>query len=235
MADTRRRILDVALACFLDQGVEQTTVARIRERSGVSNGALFHHFPSKEAIAEALYVDAISSFQEGLWTLVRDRPTSMRAAVRGTIHHQLRWVEDHPDLARFVYQRGHLDWDSPGGTRVASLNNDLAAALREWMAPWVARGEIRSTSMLVLSAIVGGPAHAVARRWLTGQVTGSLVRFTDELADAAWAGLRGTPVRSAVPPEPPADRGRVTVQLVTGEGQVMAHGQATVEFVHTER
>jgi AcrR family transcriptional regulator len=65
--DTRRRILEAALACFLEDGYEQTTIARIRERSDTSNGALFHHFPSKEAIAEALYVEAIASFQEGLW------------------------------------------------------------------------------------------------------------------------------------------------------------------------
>ena len=61
--ETRRRILDAALACFLASGYEQTTIARIRERSGTSNGALFHYFPSKEAIAEALYTGAIASFQ----------------------------------------------------------------------------------------------------------------------------------------------------------------------------
>ena len=83
--ETRQRILDVALACFLTGGYEQTTIARIRERSGTSNGALFHYFPSKEAIAEALYTGAISSFQEGLWDLVRRRPRSLRAALHGAV------------------------------------------------------------------------------------------------------------------------------------------------------
>ena len=36
--DTRRRILDVALERFLADGYEQTTIARIRKLSGVSNG-----------------------------------------------------------------------------------------------------------------------------------------------------------------------------------------------------
>jgi AcrR family transcriptional regulator len=63
--DTRTRILKAALACFTADGYEQTTTARIRERSGVSNGTLFHHFPTKEAIADALYVQAMSSYQEG--------------------------------------------------------------------------------------------------------------------------------------------------------------------------
>src|SRR5438309_7668290 len=55
-ASVRTRILDSALSCFIEFGYDQTTIARIRERSQVTNGALFHHFPSKEAIADALYV-----------------------------------------------------------------------------------------------------------------------------------------------------------------------------------
>ena len=79
---TRARILDAALTSFLEAGYEQTTVALIRERSGVSNGALFHHFPTKEAIADALYVEAIASFQDELWQLLARRPRSLRAAQR---------------------------------------------------------------------------------------------------------------------------------------------------------
>src|SRR5437879_4328567 len=105
VTDTRRRILDAALACFLEDGYAQTTIARIRARSDVSNGALFHHFPSKEAIADTLYVEAMTSFQQGLWDLVRRRPRSLRAAVREAVTHQLRWTEQHADLARFVYMR----------------------------------------------------------------------------------------------------------------------------------
>jgi AcrR family transcriptional regulator len=230
MADTRRRILDVALACFLTDGYEQTTIARIRERSGTSNGALFHYFPSKEAIAEALYVDAIGSFQEGLWDLVRRKPRSLRAAVHGAVSHQLRWTEQHADQARFVYMRGHLDWDSPGGAEVLALNRELAAAFRGWMAPLVESGEVRVTSIPMISAIVGGPAHAIARRWLAGQLDGPLTSFVDELADAALAGLRGTRVRARAGPATQARRGRVRIELLGEDGSVIAHGQATAQL-----
>jgi AcrR family transcriptional regulator len=229
--ETRQRILDVALACFLTSGYEQTTIARIRERSGTSNGALFHYFPSKEAIAEALYTGAISSFQEGLWDLVRRRPRSLRAAVHGAVAHQLRWTEQHADLARFVYLRGHLDWDTPGGAQVASRNRELAAAFRAWMAPLVESGEVRATSLPMISAIVGGPAHAIARRWLAGQIDAPLTSFTGELADAAWAGLRGTRVRARAERTPAARLGRVNIELIGDDGSVIAHGQATAQLV----
>ena len=228
-SDTRERIMQAALTSFLADGYEQTTIARIRERSGASNGALFHHFPSKESIAEALYVDALRSFQAGLWQLIRRRPRSLRAAVRGTIAHQLRWIEEHPDLARFVYARGHLDWESPGAAAVEALNRDLASAFRRWLEPLVASGELRPRSMLLITAIVSGPAHAIAQRWLAGQLAHAPSELVDELAAAAWAGLRGTPPRALAARERSA-YGRVTLELLSAEGRVLAEGRATAEL-----
>ncbi len=227
--------MDVALACFLADGYEQTTIAQIRRRSGTSNGALFHHFPTKEAIADALYVDAIASFQEGLWDLVSRKPRSLRAAVHGAIDHQLSWTEQNADLARFVYARGHLDWSSPAGAELAALNRDLAAAFREWLAPFVASGEVRTAPMLLITAVVSGPAHAIAQRWLAGQVNRPLTSFVAALTDAAWAGLRGTATTGTGPettePAGPAPlipaRGRVTLELLSDDGSVLAHSQAT--------
>ncbi len=232
--DTRRRILDAALRRFLEDGYEQTTIALIRDDSDVSNGALFHHFPSKEAIADALYVEAMASFQEGLWELIRGRPRSLRAAVRGTVGHQLAWVEQHAELARFVYMRGHLDWDSPANVELTTRNRDLGAAFGEWMRPLVDRGEVRPASMLVVSALVNGPAHALARRWLAGHLDRTPSTFTDELADAACAALSGTRVRTRPAPTVLRQRGRVTLELVAAGGDVLAQGQAITELVPLE-
>lgn len=241
--DTRRRILDVALASFLADGYEQTTIAAIRKRSGTSNGALFHHFPSKEAIAAALHVEALASFQQGLWHLVSRKPESLRAAVRAVLDHQLTWTERHADLARFIYARGHLDWDTTAGAELAARNRDLAAAFRQWMAPLVANGEIRPRPMLLTTAIVSGPAHSIAQRWLAGHLDRPLTSFLDELTTAACAGLSGTPASAgpagtagdsqaaeAAAPDPrrpvPA-RGRVTLELLADDGSVVGRGQAT--------
>jgi AcrR family transcriptional regulator len=228
--DTRSRILDAALACFVEAGYEQTTIARIRERSGVSNGALFHQFPSKEAIADALYVQAITSFQRGLWDLLERRPRSLREAVRGSIAHQVGWIEANVDRARFVYTRGNLDWDSPAAAQLDQLNRKLADAYREWMAPFVEAGQVRPMPMLVLTAVVTGPTHAIARRWLAGQARGPLHAYTDQLTDAATAALSGKPAATRRQAQAAADRGRMRLQLVADDGSVIAEGEATVEL-----
>jgi AcrR family transcriptional regulator len=230
-SDTRARILDAALACFIELGYEQTTIARIRERSGASNGALFHHFASKEALAGALHVDAIMSFQEGLWELLRRKPRSLRAAVRGSISHQLEWIEANQDRARFLYMRGHLDWDSPAGAQLVELNRNLAQAYRDWMAPLLDGGEIRPMSMLMMTAIVTGPVHAIARRSLAGQLGSPLSAYLDELADAACAALSGTPAAARSRPRSLARHGRIRLELVSDDGSVVADGEATAELL----
>jgi AcrR family transcriptional regulator len=228
----RERILSSALECFSEDGYERTTVARIRERSGVSNGALFHHFPSKDAIAGALYVEAMRSVQEGHWDLLAARPASLEEAIRGIVAHQLQWTQENPERAAFLYARGHLDWSSSSGAELRALNRDLAIAYRDWMAPFVDRGEAREMSMVMLTAVVTGPAHSVAQRWLAKQLDGPLVGFVDELADAAIAAVSGKPgVRRKKAPRRRAREGRVRIQLVTSDGVVTAEGEAVAELV----
>ena len=52
---TRQRILDAAHDLVLDQGYAGTSLDRILAASGVTKGAFFHHFTSKDAMAEALF------------------------------------------------------------------------------------------------------------------------------------------------------------------------------------
>jgi AcrR family transcriptional regulator len=228
--DTRTRILDAALECFLEAGYEQTTVARIRERSGVSNGTLFHRFPTKEAIADALYLESIASFQEGLWRLLAKRPRSLRAAVRGTIGHQIEWIEANVDRARFVYTRGTLEVDSPGSGELDAINRELADAFEAWLQPLVDGGRARPMPMLLRNAVVTGPTHSIARSWLAGRIDSPLRAYVGELADAACAALSGTPVTSRRAAAPIARQGRVRLELLSDAGAVLGRGEATADI-----
>ncbi|MCX5393972.1 ScbR family autoregulator-binding transcription factor [Streptomyces sp. NPDC006482] len=48
---TRRAILDSAAAAFAERGYERTTIGEILVRAGVTKGALYFHFASKEDLA----------------------------------------------------------------------------------------------------------------------------------------------------------------------------------------
>lgn len=67
---TRSRILDVAERLVIDQGYGATSLDQVITESGSSKGAFFHHFASKQAMADALverYVAAdLAWLAEGL-------------------------------------------------------------------------------------------------------------------------------------------------------------------------
>ena len=57
-ADVRRQqILEAALGCFAQQGYHQTRMDDIGRATGLSKGALYHHFKNKEAVFLGVFDD----------------------------------------------------------------------------------------------------------------------------------------------------------------------------------
>jgi len=52
--ENQRRIMAAALKLFTKQGFHGTNIREIAEKVGVSTGAIYTYFPSKEAIFEGL-------------------------------------------------------------------------------------------------------------------------------------------------------------------------------------
>ncbi len=52
--DTKTQIIQAAVWLFLKHGYNTVSVSDIASRAGVSKGGLYHHFISKEALAEAV-------------------------------------------------------------------------------------------------------------------------------------------------------------------------------------
>jgi AcrR family transcriptional regulator len=52
---TRRQIIEAATILFADLGYADVSIEAVLKASGVSRGALYHHFASKEALFEAVF------------------------------------------------------------------------------------------------------------------------------------------------------------------------------------
>lgn len=63
---TQTQILEAALECFARHGYEATSVAEICKTAGVSKGAFYHHFPSKQAIFIRLLEDWLDQIDQAL-------------------------------------------------------------------------------------------------------------------------------------------------------------------------
>jgi AcrR family transcriptional regulator len=83
--ETRRRLLEATVACLVELGYAGTTTTRVCRRAGVSQGALFKHFPTKTALLGAtvrhLFAGLVDDFRAGcaLAAGERDRlPAALR-------------------------------------------------------------------------------------------------------------------------------------------------------------
>ncbi|MGZ3461272.1 MAG: TetR/AcrR family transcriptional regulator [Archangium sp.] len=84
--DTRRLILDAALDLFSEGGFAGTSMRQIARAVGVRESALYHHFPSKAAIFEAMLQEMGPGKAERLEALDLD------AVVAGGLEHFLGFL-----------------------------------------------------------------------------------------------------------------------------------------------
>src|SRR5690348_5774781 len=53
-AATRDRVLAIATRLFADRGYDDTSIEVVLQESGLSRGALYHHYAGKDALFEAV-------------------------------------------------------------------------------------------------------------------------------------------------------------------------------------
>ena len=98
---TRRVLLDRALALFQHRGVEGTTMRDIARAAGLSLGAAYYYFPSKEALIFAYY-DANQTELEAR----ADRATgSVRERLGAEFHAKLTSVRPHRRMLAAIVGR----------------------------------------------------------------------------------------------------------------------------------
>src|SRR5579859_3511179 len=65
-ADAQRnytRLLDAATAAFLEHGADDVSLEEIARRADVGIGTLYRHFPTRQALLEAVYRDQVESLR----------------------------------------------------------------------------------------------------------------------------------------------------------------------------
>jgi AcrR family transcriptional regulator len=66
LAARRRQILDAALVCFSRRGFHQTPMQAIFEEAGLSPGAVYRYFKSKEEIVQAIASETLGGFAQAI-------------------------------------------------------------------------------------------------------------------------------------------------------------------------
>ena len=93
----RAQIVDAARKCVLEEGFHKTTMADVIRESGLSAGAVYGYFKSKEDIVAAIAEDALSAVDELFQKiLATEEPRTPLAALEAALNHVVT-VAERPD------------------------------------------------------------------------------------------------------------------------------------------
>jgi AcrR family transcriptional regulator len=181
---TKERIETEALRLFVERGVAETSIRDIAQAVGVADGALYRHFPSKDALVGHLFSANYTRFAEELERLQGDAP-DCRAKLAAMIGGFCRFFDADTVLFRFLLfvQHGQLAKISPEvPTPVDVVRRMLETAM--------AKGEIAKRDPALATAWVFGIVLQTATAAIYGRLAPPIMPVCNEMVGAAWRSLR---------------------------------------------
>jgi len=129
--ERREQILAGARRCFAEHGYEGATVVRLEKATGLSRGAIFNYFPSKEALFVELAVRD-SARMSDIWV-----SEGLEAVVREVMELDPAWLSVYLELFRRVRN------DDDFRLRIAVRQKEAAPANRARIEEAQRTGEFR--------------------------------------------------------------------------------------------
>src|SRR3989442_7310627 len=120
--DLRRVLIDAALQLVGEGGAEAVSVREAARRAGVSPGAPFRHFPSRDALMQAVAEEAQRRFRAEIEAaLATAAPGDPLGRFRCLGLAYLRWAMRNPTHFEIISSRRFFDHD-----RAAAISRDNA-------------------------------------------------------------------------------------------------------------
>jgi AcrR family transcriptional regulator len=182
------RLLAAALEVFNETGVYAASIHDICARAGVSIGSAYHHFGSKQGLADALLVEGLRDNARALRARLQ-RCRDAEASVRALVGSLIDWIDAHLDWAHFIYTVA----DTPRGgapDRLGEFNAEYRALIDTRFGPYLRSGALRRLPPELYAPLILGPVHDYARRVLSGRARGPLAKHRKAFADSAWLAVR---------------------------------------------
>jgi AcrR family transcriptional regulator len=173
---TRRKILDAAIEVFGDEGYAAAGWSTIIERTGLTKGALYHHFESKESLASSI----IEEGSDTLLSAFRNVCGSSSPGLENLIHGTFTIVEvlSSERMARAAAQLATAlsGFNAAASRFYANLMLDTAQEARRAINEGDLRDEIDPDllSALIIGAIFGARlvANAISSHGRIGNIIG---------------------------------------------------------------
>lgn len=168
---------------FAANGFDGVSIADIAAMAGVSQGALYRHYRSKEELGWALFSAAYLRTGEAL-DRIRTGEAEFDAAVTAMIAHFCALYDEDPALFRFmlISQHGFLP-------RIPSGSHTPVDAVADLVGDAIANNQLKPVNPALGAAVIIGVILQSATFHIYGRLGGSLGARAPALARAAIAAV----------------------------------------------
>lgn len=209
-AENRSALVQAAGRLFQERGIDGVGVAEIAKEAGLTHGALYAHFPSKEALASEALAHGLQRGYAWMTKLKGGAPT----------------VADYLDAYLSAQQRDNLAGgcamaasaseiarqDETTSARFAEGFEQLAGAIEAGLGETGSQADRRQRALAIVAAMVGGVAVARAtaksRPDLSDDILVAVRQILGEVGGASPAATGKQPAPARARPAPPAPRAR---------------------------
>ncbi|MGH7367922.1 MAG: TetR/AcrR family transcriptional regulator [Candidatus Rokuibacteriota bacterium] len=161
---TRDKILQAALEVFAEKGYHRALVDDIVRASRTSKGAVYHHFPNKEALFLALIDEFSARLAEAMATAIAGAHGAL-GKVQAALTAGLETFARHRDLARILLLESVSLGPGYQHKRV-EVHERFASLIQIYLDDAVAEGSIPPLDTRVATLAWLGAVNEVVIQWL---------------------------------------------------------------------
>lgn len=186
-AAVRRIVLETAASLFAKRGYGGTSLRDVAEALNMSRTGLYHHFPSKEKLLEAILDEVIFSSERQIEKMIHEVGNDYEAALRKLVETTTIWILDHSVMFRVIDRS--VD-DLPPDVREKS-NRSKRMILESFITVidrGIEQGQFRPVNSRVAAYTISGMRNWAAW-WYKNDDTLTKQEVAEQIADMAVQSL----------------------------------------------
>lgn len=184
--DKRGRVVQAARRLFVQKGYHNVSIPNIVEASGVSTGAIYSYFATKEELARHIHEETLADFHARFTGRLEGRETTYEK-LRAFAEVVFEAVESDPDLMEYLLFMRHGEFMQECSPLCFTEPFRL---IQDVMKEGIARGDLRPGDFFVSGVSFTGVILRAAELRLQCVLEKPLPDLAEELISNAWASIR---------------------------------------------
>jgi len=184
--NAKENISRTALKLFVEKGYHSTSIPDIVSEAGVSTGALYHHFESKEALARFIHELASEEFVRQYEEKVKTEKT-FYGKVKAFTRMMLTWDEEDPVIVKYLI----TERPSFILNRKASVcSEEGMKKVGEMISEGLASQEIEVDNYFVAISIISGTIIHFINLKKDGYINGNISEKADMVSEHIYKAMK---------------------------------------------